>query len=69
MYTFIVDELMFATTQEVREQARLARPHVSQRAARPARPRSLLARGLVQAGRRIGAGAGETETRGRGGCR
>jgi hypothetical protein len=36
MHAFIVDELMFAMAQEVREQAMLARPHASRRAARRA---------------------------------
>jgi hypothetical protein len=65
MYAFIVDELMFATAQEIREQARRARPHVAQRPARQARSRSRFAR-LVPAGR--DSGAVETKARGRG-CR
>jgi len=66
MYTFIVDELMFATAQEVREQARRARPHAAQRPARPARARSRFARALAPVGRV--AGAVEAKPRGRGCC-
>ena len=69
MVGFIVDELVFAANEQVREQARLARPHVSRRTVQPARLRNRLARGLVHAGRALDASAVEGRTRGRGGCR
>jgi hypothetical protein len=69
MHAFIVDELMFAMAQGVREQALLARPHMARPGPLPASLQPRAVGSSVRVIRNPAARAGRARPRARGGCR
>jgi hypothetical protein len=61
MFGFIVDELVFAATEQIREEARLARPHVARGPVRPV----LLHNPLARVDSDLGSDTDATELRNR----